>query len=733
MKKLIPFFLSFVVCFIFFWQFFLKGLVPIPADTIVGLYHPFRDLYAKDYPNGIPFKNFLITDPVRQQYPWKNLAINIESKLQLPLWNPYEASGKPLLANFQSGVFYPLNIIFLLKPFEIAWSLFIFLQLFLTFIFLYFFLDSLKIRKEASFLGAFVFTFCGFSIAWLEWGNIVGTALWLSLILLSIDKIFANKKISKWLVILTVSFAFSLLAGHLQTFFYIFIFSSIYFLYRWIEFGKNKKKLLFFLSSIIAFLVITFYQWLPTLKFISESARFVDLNWQQEGWFIPWQNIIQFVVPDFFGNPATLNYWGIWNYAEFIGYIGIFPLLLALFGLFFRRDKTVLLFGLTFFISLILSFPTFIAKIPYILNIPLISTAQPTRLIFLTDFSLAILSAFGLDYLIRNKKGILYPSLFIGIIFIYLWGIVLNSSSPNFLISKQNLIFPSTVFIVAIILLFIRDKKNNLSGSIICILIAFTIFDLFRFGWKFTPFTSKQYLFPQTKILSYLQNQKGQFRIMTTDSRILPPNFPTVYKIQSVDGYDPLYLERYGELIIASERKSSNINPPFGFNRIITPHNFDSKIIDLLGVKYILSLSDLSSKNLEKVFQEGQTQIYENKDFFPRAFFIEKTISVKDKNDAIKKLFINKDNLDKTAIVEEFDSSNWTVGEVQIKNYEENKIILETKNEGNGFLVLTDSFYPTWHAKIDGKETKIFRADFNFRGVVISEGSHVVEFYITLL
>ena len=137
MKKIIPFVIIALIPFIFFWQFFIKDLLPIPSDTIIGLYHPFRDLYAKDYPRGIPFKNFLITDPVRQQYPWKELAIETEKKVELPLWNPYNFSGTPLAANFQSAVFYPLNIIFFALPFYLSWSFFILLASLLAGIFLY--------------------------------------------------------------------------------------------------------------------------------------------------------------------------------------------------------------------------------------------------------------------------------------------------------------------------------------------------------------------------------------------------------------------------------------------------------------------------------------------------------------------------------------------------------------------------------------------------------------------
>ena len=143
----------------FFWQFLIKGLLPIPSDTIIGLYYPFRDMYAKEYPRGIPFKNSLITDPVRQTYPWKNLVIEAEKSFKLPLWNPYNFSGSPLLANFQSGTFYPFNLLYFVLPFYLSWSLIIVIQPILAGIFMYLYLSNLKLRKEASVLGGIVFAF----------------------------------------------------------------------------------------------------------------------------------------------------------------------------------------------------------------------------------------------------------------------------------------------------------------------------------------------------------------------------------------------------------------------------------------------------------------------------------------------------------------------------------------------------------------------------------------------
>jgi len=777
-KTLLLILLILVIFAFFFNSFLIKGKLPIPSDTIIGLYHPFRDLYAKEYPRGIPFKNFLITDPVRQQYPWRELAISLEKKGELPLWNPYNMGGYPLLANFQSAAFYPLNILFFVLPFNISWGLLIFLSPLLSAIFLYFYLKNLNLHNWACFLGSIVFSFSGFFIAWMEWGTITHTILWLPLILLSIDKIFSYFKFNKnskvksqssrpkadqplaeklqlksqklliWSFIFTFSLISAFFAGHLQIFFYLFVFSTIYLFARWLQFGRRWNILLLFAICYLLFAITTAIQWVPTLKFIFESAREIDqAQWQKSGWFMPWEHLVQFIIPDFFGNPTTNNYWGVWNYAEFIGYIGIFPFILSLFALFFRKDKKTLFFGTIFFISLIFALPTFFAKIPYLINIPLLSTSQPTRLLFLSDFALAVLSALGFDYLIKSKnKTVIFPLLFLFILFLGIWIFVLFLgkeviSLDNLNVAKRNSILPSALFgfiLIIVSLLVFMPRIKKYSSFIYILLIFLALFDLMRFGFKFIPFTNKEYLFPQTKTISFLQSQKGIFRIMSADRRILPPNFTTLYRLQSVDGYDPLFLNRYGELISASERGKPDISPPFGFDRIINPANFESRVVDLIGVKYILSLSDLKSEKLKKVFQEGQTRVYENSKSFPRTFFVEKVYYRNNKNDVIELIFNENFDLKRKAIIEDADFkridfiSKRSLGEAKIKEYTENKIVIKTQNKGEGFLVITDTFYPAWKAKINGKETRIYRTDFNFRGIFVPKGEHNVEFYVSL-
>jgi hypothetical protein len=267
------------------------------------------------------------------------------------------------------------------------------------------------------------------------------------------------------------------------------------------------------------------------------------------------------------------------------------------------------------------------------------------------------------------------------------------------------------------------------------VLIGITTFDLLFFAGKYTPFASTNYFYPTTKTLAFLQRQPGQFRIMTTTRQILSPNIATHYHIQSIDGYDPLYLMRYGELMAASERGKPDISSPFGFNRIVVANQTNSPIVDLLGVKYVLSLTERSDPKLKKVFQEGETRVYENTKALPRAFFVTHVQKTSSKQHAIAKLFDSKIDLRDIAVIEDtqLDSRSFTAGSAQIIDYEANKVVVRTTSSGDGFLVLTDTFYPTWHVTVDGNSREIIRTDFNFRGVVVPKGNHTVEFKDSLL
>jgi hypothetical protein len=577
--------------------------------------------------------------------------------------------------------------------------------------------------------------------------------------------------LEKWTFEWTIVFFFAevsaFFAGHIQTLFYALIISNVYlFLKVYLKAKKQKgpffisynKIYLPFLLVGISVYFVTAIQWIPTLQFILHSARDIDQNpFQNPGWFIPWQHLMQFIFPDFFGNPTTLNYWGVWNYAEFSGYIGILPLLFAITAMFFRRDKKTYFWTGLFIAGLLFALPTPLAQLPFLLHVPFLSTAQPTRLIAVIDFSLAILAALGLDMFHKKPRSIVIPSVFVGIFVAIGWGFAFifyklfpEVTLQQVAVTKHNLIFSTLIFCGGLSIIFfwnLLEKRTwkKLSFIFLTLLLIVSFYDVLRFAQKFTPFTTQAYLFPPTKTITFLQQHAGNYRIMETDSQILPPNFSVIYKMQSVDGYDPLYIKRYGVFIAAMQRNKPDLSSPFGFNRIITPQNIHSPLINLLGVKYVLSLKDIQSDQFKKVFQEGQTQVYENTQVFPRAFFVQKVQSVSTQQEAIEKMFSKNFDPEKQAIIEQcpaecneassFGRSFTFVQEDKIDysppvifSYKSNSVSIKTDTNKEGFLLLTDSFYPTWHAFVDGKETPIFATDVTFRGVRVPAGKHIVVF-----
>ena len=113
-KRIWPILFIIGVWFIFAQPYFLKGLVPFPSKYLVDFFPPWNNLYA------MPVKNNAMPDVIGQIYPWKQIVIDSWKNGQVPKWNPYQFAGNPLLANYQSAVFSPINILFFILPISLS-------------------------------------------------------------------------------------------------------------------------------------------------------------------------------------------------------------------------------------------------------------------------------------------------------------------------------------------------------------------------------------------------------------------------------------------------------------------------------------------------------------------------------------------------------------------------------------------------------------------------------------
>lgn len=280
-----------------------------------------------------------------------------------------------------------------------------------------------------------------------------------------------------------------------------------------------------------------------------------------------------------------------------------------------------------------------------------------------------------------------------------------------------------------------RNLPRRQAGIVTWSILGLTAIDLLRFGWKFTPFTPREYFFPETKIISFLKQQQRPFRVMSLDKRILPPNTASFYGIESIEGYDPLISSRYEELVAAIARGKPDIDPPFGFNRIITLDSAESPLLPIFGVRYILALTDLEMPYLRKVFEEGETRVYEDTRALPRVYAVEQPIIARSKEQAITALY-EMSNPSRQAVVETTESipsvSMGNDESVDVRRYEPNRLEIETNLAARRLIVVTNSYHPGWRATIDGEGATIYRTNYAFQGIVVPEGEHTVILSFTL-
>ena len=136
-----------LVTAVFFYKTILHGFVPFPGDLLVAEYNPWKTYSYLGYNPGSYPNKAQYFDVLRQMYPWKTFSVDVIKQGILPLWNPNNFSGWPVLSNFQSAVFYPFNVLYFVLPQIYAWSLLVILQPLLAGFFTFLFARRIGISK----------------------------------------------------------------------------------------------------------------------------------------------------------------------------------------------------------------------------------------------------------------------------------------------------------------------------------------------------------------------------------------------------------------------------------------------------------------------------------------------------------------------------------------------------------------------------------------------------------
>lgn len=765
-KKLLPFLILVLLSLFFFHNYIVFGKIPFPGDLLVSEYQPFRSYSYQGYaPGAVPNKAQYF-DSIREFYPWRTLTTQELKNGKLPVWNPYNFSGTPHLANYQSAVFYPLNLLYLLINQIDAWAILVLLQPLLASFFMYLYIRKLNLSFEAGLFGGIVFGYCSYMNVWSQFQVVGHTIAWLPLILFGVEQVL--EKISAATVLLLVTgILFSLFAGHPLDFIVIYSFAFLYLLFNLFVKDMPLKKRAVNIAVFILPVLLGAAQLIPTARLLSNSSRSAfSYDFLVNSILIPPGQLIMLLVPDFFGNPATRNYWPMNSYVGVTLSIGISSLLCALFSLWIVKDKKkdpmVLFFAGTAFLVLAMTTKNPLSLLLYRLSIPVISTIQPTKLLSLSAFSLSVLSAKGLDMYLNkkiSKKMMFYT---VAAVFITL---LLGLLETRFVPATARHTALKALFLGFFIagatsILFFAGIKKSLTNYAVLGLFLLLIAEQYYAFQKFNPFSPRDFIFPQTPIIQFLKEHAGINRFWGYGTAKIDSNIATEYKLFSSDGFDALNLKWYNEFVRSSKdghipgsfnqdtRSVAEIAPGYG-ETDLQENKYRLRILDMLGTKYILNRTENPRNNktfptdrFKLVWEDSAGwQVFENTKSAPR-FFLTNTIELFESNQEFEKLFFSDSfNPADTILLYKHDlpeipnlcnEEGMKKATIGLVTYEPSELVFALATECPVYFFISDTFEQGWKATIDNKQADILRANYSFRAIYIPGGSKELKLHYSL-
>lgn len=707
--------LLFLLPLLLFWQQTLGGRTLLPAENLYQ-YPPFA---ADREALGVPLPhNALLSDLVLQNMQWKSFIRASFAEGEIPLWNPTQFAGIPFLAAGQQSTLYPLSILYYVLPLWLAYGWFTVITLWMAGAFMYAFARGLGVGRSGSAIAGITYQLAGFFTISAVFPMIIAGAAWLPLILLMLEFIIRRRRGFRgqptsilWTVIGAIAVGCVLLAGHAEIMYYTMLIAGYYtaarLLIGWWK-GRANPQAEGALSlrgaaeaggwalvMVLLGVALGAIQFVPlfelaSLNFRSGSASYDDIR----TWAHPFRDLLLFVMPNFYGNPSHHTYydlfsgqtvpvtvnalgnairtidWGIKNYVEGALYVGILPLMLALYGVVSRADRAKKLIfaalagaSLTFMFGL----PTYLA----LMLLPGINQLHsPFRWVFALTLCVALLAGWGWDalraQLDRSRQRITLDRILtyglLGIGAVTLIGLLLSRLFYDAIDPLMNrivesmalangafgdgrmfysyqftnvLIFGLMTLSAGVVLWWLTHRQYSRRVSLAAVVLIAA--DLLIAAWGFNAASDPEWLDHTPPSIAWLQGQPGDWRYTTfNDPTVANPdlfnaNLTMRYGLDDVRGYESIITRQYVDYM---NRLAPQVQ--LEFNRVAPIYTvypasvaFDgrdaltSPWLDLLNVRYVIthpttSLADLPDYAL--AYEDSSVRIWENLDYAPRAF-----------------------------------------------------------------------------------------------------------------
>jgi hypothetical protein len=672
---------------------------------------------------------------------------------RVPLWNPDQFCGTPLLATLQVGTFYPPHLLYLFLPMPGAMAVSAVLHLLAATGFAYALARALELEVPAAAVAGIAFGLSGCLLAASFFPNYQEASAWLPAGLLALGQLArraaAGRPIgSGWLLLWCAAEAFPMLAGHAQLwllFNYAWAAAVIYLAAAAAFHGGRGAALRFLLvvgAGAVLGLALTAVQLLPTLELTLASVRPPKaMTWAEVvpyGSF-PTVHLRASLVP-----PRTLT----------PDYLGLVAVLLAPAGLFARGRRTLALAlaagGGAIFLVL-LGDITPLHRLYFILP-GLAAFRFPVRMQVVVLLAVAMLAALGMHEIaraLRHDRPARRPAALAGTAAAALAAALLtHAGEPPYA--------PLVAFVLLAAAAFAPAGRTAAAVLPYCLalLIGADQFIAAR-NPTLTPYhAAGAALFDRHPALAELVRARRPARFLVLGSGFDPDLHAKSgmrWQAPRPDDYEPFALARVSDFLSVGDEDLPPLRVARRFIGLV--RDLPRSFMDLAGVATVVvgtprpplahpeeTVRGLVPRgHLPSTLESGTPPpgptIYDNPSALPRAFTVSAWRVESDPRAMLEAMRQPDFPARGVALLEEAppslapSASDATApATADIRSYQPEDVVIETRVERPSLLVLTDTYYPGWLATVDGVSAPLLRADFLYRAVPLQPGAHEVRF-----
>jgi len=725
----------------------------------------FRDFLFSD---GMLYGSDTIPDGIYTRQYYKDYHAEFGG---IPRWNPFILGGLPFIDAMHGDTFYPAAWLKFFIPLTRALGYKLIWHVLLAGIFMYIFLRTLKLRREAAFLGGLMYMLAPSFVSWLYGGH---DAKMYVIALLPLAFAFLETGMDKprfyKFVCLGSVMGLLILTSHVQMAYYAYWAIGLYFLFRLFTDGDKSragivKRTAFFIIAVIIALTMGAVQLLPSYKFTtSQSVRAGEERTGYEyatSFAMHFEEAAGMIVPSFPGINFTdgrvdrqgITYWGKNPFKLNTEYHGIVPIIFALMALIVCSNKSKWFFLGIALLSLIYSlgattpiYRLFYTFVPGVKNF-----RAPSMMIFIFCFAFVALSSNFISSLLNKKtsfemgdRRLLYAVGIITVIaviisvmgrgFFELWQGIFYRTIPD---NKANAMIANipyftrdlwrVVILISVSLVGVwMLLSRKIESTAFIILVALVIFiDEYYVDSKFItvidPMRYSESAPDQTvrEIKNRMSESEMPFRVLGLFSR-KSANYYAMFGIQAADGMHNNELQTYEHF--KGGRFCENFTGFWINERNFVPEGFaQNNFLKVSGVKYIILPTG-----------QDRTQLFENKYALDRAFIVHDCVTVNNDTAAVEMMKDSSFDPSQKVIITGDISNTYTESHsksvVESFSYTKNGINILADFHAPGFLVLTENYVPYWKAEVDGKPVNIHKAYGTFMAVECYEGNHWINF-----